>query len=100
MKFTQLAASAVAGIIFLPTVASAGPLLHQLNHQDRRIYSGVKNGSLTYKETHRLETREAAIRAQRIQYIKSGGRLTASEALRLDHELDRQSHNIYQQKHD
>jgi hypothetical protein len=100
MKLSQFATSAVASLILFPSVASAGPLLHRLNHQDRRVYEGVQNGSLNYREVQRLENREDAIQAQRAKDIRDGGRLTPFEAAKLNWRLDRQSRYIYNQKHD
>jgi hypothetical protein len=100
MKTYQLFTALIASIIAFPTVASAGPLMNRLENQDQRIYKGSQNGSLTYPEYQRLENRSDAIQAQRARDIRDGGRLTASEALRLDRKLDRQSRRIYKQKHD
>ncbi len=88
------------GAIAFPAVAFAGPLGDRLRHQDKRIYSGVENGSLTYQEYRNLERREAFIRAQRARDIRDGGGLTAHERVRLNQRLNHQSHQIYKQKHD
>jgi hypothetical protein len=100
MKLYQLVAPMIAGVIAFPTVASAGPLLNRLENQDRRIYEGSRNGSLTYNEYKRLENRADLIQAQRARDIRDGGGLTYHEAIKLNRELNRQSHRIYQQKHD
>lgn len=100
MKTYQLVASLIAGVIAFPTIASAGPLANRLNNQDRRIYNGSQNGSLTYQEYQRLENRSDAIQAQRARDIRDGGGLTPYEAIKLDRKLDRQSYRIYRQKHD
>jgi peptidoglycan hydrolase CwlO-like protein len=101
MKTYQWIGSLIASVIIaFPTVASAGPLANRLHNQDQRIYNGTKNGSLTYQEYQRLEKRADAIQAQRARDIRDGGGLTAYESLKLDRKLDRQSHRIYQQKHD
>jgi hypothetical protein len=100
MKPYQLVASLIAGVIFFPSVASAGPLLNRLENQDQRIYKGSQNGSLTYNEYKRLENRADAIQAQQARDIRDGGGLTPYEAIKLDWKLNRQSHLIYRQKHD
>lgn len=100
MKFYQLVAPMIAGIVAFPTVASAGPLLNRLENQDQRIYQGSQNGSLTYNEYKRIENRSDAIQAQRARDIQDGGGLTRYEAIKLDRKLNRQSHRIYRQKHD
>jgi hypothetical protein len=100
MKYLQLTAAVIAGAIAFPTVAAAGPLQNRLNHQDKRIYNGVQNGSLTTREYKNLERRDDAIQAQRARDIRDGGGLTPFEARKLNWKLDRQSYRIYQQKHD
>jgi hypothetical protein len=100
MKRLSLTAAIIACAIAFPTIASAGPLQNRLNHQNKRIYNGVQNGSLSLKEYQRLEHREDAIQAQRAKDIRDGGGLTPLEAFKLNWRLNQQSHRIYQQKHD
>jgi hypothetical protein len=100
MKINLWIAAAIASIIAFPTVASAGTLAHRLENQDRRIYRGSQNGSLTYQEYQRLEHRSDAIQAQRARDLRDGGELTPYEAIKLDRMLNQQSRRIYKQKHD
>jgi hypothetical protein len=100
MRYLPLAAVLIAGAIAFPSIASAGPLQTRLNHQDRRIYTGVQNGSLTLHEYRRLEHRGDVLQARRARDIRDGGGLTPREAFRLNRSLNQQSHRIYQQKHD
>jgi hypothetical protein len=100
MKYLTLTAALIAGAIAFPTIASAGPLQTRLNHQDRRIYAGVQNGSLNLHEYRRLEHRGDVLQARRARDLRDGGGLTPREALHLNRQLNQQSHQIYQQKHD
>jgi hypothetical protein len=100
MKPCLVIASLIAGVIVFPSTASAGPLVNRLENQSLRIYKGSQNGSLTYNEYRRIENHADAIQAQRVRDIRDGGGLTPYEAIMLDRKLNRQSHRIYQQKHD
>jgi Ni/Co efflux regulator RcnB len=86
-------------VVFAPLAAQAGQLNNRLNRQDARIYQGVKNGSLTPKEYHRLDKLEDKNEAARLRAIKSGGKLTYSERHRLNHRLNNTSKAIYRAKH-
>lgn len=100
MKPYLIVTSLITGLLVFPSVASAGPLLNRLENQNLRIYKGSQYGSLTYHEYKQLEKHADAIQAQRARDIRDGGGLTPYEAMKLDQRLNRQSHRIYQQKHD
>jgi hypothetical protein len=100
MKRLSLTTALMTCAITFPTVAAAGPLQTRLNHQDKRMYEGVENGSLTFHEYQKLENREDAIQAQRAKDLRDGGGLTPFEAFKLNWRLNQQSQRIYQQKHD
>ncbi|HJQ57873.1 MAG TPA: hypothetical protein VJ890_13245 [Vineibacter sp.] len=68
-------------------------------HQDRRVYRGVQDGSLTPREYQWLERRDARIDAFEAR-AKADGVVTPRERARLDGVLDRQSAAIYRQRHD
>lgn len=68
-------------------------------NQDRRMYSGVQDGSLTPREYQRLERRDARIEGYEAR-AKSDGTVTPRERARLNGMLDRQSAAIYRQRHD
>jgi hypothetical protein len=68
-------------------------------HQDRRMYHGAQDGSLTPREYQWLERRDARIDAFEAR-AKSDGTVTPQERARLDRMLDRQSRAIYRQRHD
>lgn len=86
-------------VVFLPLAAQAGQLNNRLERQERRIYNGVKNGSITPKEYKRLEKREDKLEAARLRAIHSGGKLTPAEKHRLNHRLNNTSQAIYRAKH-
>ena len=92
-----------AVLMALPLVAAAGtrdPGVNQRQHnQQHRIQQGAKSGELTRGETRRLETEQRQIRHEEARY-KSDGQLTRAERADLQHDLNRSSRHIYNQKHD
>jgi Ni/Co efflux regulator RcnB len=86
-------------VIFAPFAAQAGQIQQRMNHQETRIYQGVKNGSISPKEYRHLERREDRIEAARFRAARSGGKLTKAEKYRLNHRLNNVSHSIYHDKH-
>lgn len=69
-------------------------------YQAQRIERGERNGALTWRESERIERQSARIERQEDRYRMSGGRFTPAERARIQRELDRQSRQIYRQKHD
>lgn len=69
------------------------------HHQQQRIGQGVRSGELTRGETHRLEREQRHIRQEERRY-KSDGVLTRAERADLQHDQNRASRHIYQEKHD
>lgn len=67
--------------------------------QKQRIRQGVRSGELTRRETARLTTQQAAIRAYEARARATGG-VSCRERNRLDNMLDRAGRDIYSQKHD
>ena len=69
-------------------------------HQEKRIAEGVENGSLTPRETAKLETQEAKLQAEKHDMREdNGGKLTAKEKVRLNNQQNRLSREIYRKKH-
>ena len=68
-------------------------------HQQQRIKQGMKSGELTRHEARELRDEQRDIK-QLEQAYKSDGKLTNAERKDLQHELNQQSRDIYQQKHD
>ena len=70
-------------------------------NQQKRIAKGVANGSLTPKETARIEHNEAKINKEVRQDRKeNGGNLTNKEKAKVNRQQNRVSKEIYNQKHD
>ncbi len=90
------------GMMLLTSVAFAqDPTIAQRkeNQQDR-IANGVKNGSLTPKETANLENKEAALNKEtRADRKANGGNLTNNEKKQINRQQNRLSRNIYNDKH-
>jgi hypothetical protein len=86
------------------TLTSAPAFAQNLNkreaRQQQRIAEGIENGSLTPKETARLEKQEARIKQLQAKDRQSGGGLSDKERDELNHLLNTESHRIYAQKHD
>lgn len=84
------------------STASAGTYSPRIDrreaNQQRRIYQGIKSGSLTPKETYRLQRQQGSINAQEARF-KSDGNLTNRERRVLHHRLNNASKNIYRAKH-
>ena len=98
------ASKIVAAVCFtLPLVAfaqTATPRVDQRQiNQEARIEQGAQSGSLTQRETKRLEAGQ-----QHVQNVenkaKADGVVTGQERARMDHAQDVQSRHIYTQKHD
>src|SRR5271167_3729351 len=69
------------------------------NQQDR-IAQGVKSGQLTAGETAHLENNEAKINHEvRSDRAANGGKLTAQEKKQVNRQQNRQSRQIYRDKH-
>jgi hypothetical protein len=69
-------------------------------YQQKRIAEGVENGSLTSRETAKLETQEAKLQAEKHDMREdNGGKLTAKEKVKLNSQQNRLSREIYRKKH-
>jgi hypothetical protein len=79
--------------------AEAGRIGNRQERQQQRIAGGVAGGSLTARETARLERREAGLNRS-IARMRSDGGLTRNERFRIEKRQDRISRGIYRQKHD
>jgi hypothetical protein len=95
--------TAVAGMLIGATgIASADEKIHdRKENQQDRIANGVKNGSLTPRETAHLEHREAKLNHEiRTERKQNGGNLTNNEKAQVNRQQNRLSRSIYRQKHD
>ena len=88
-----------------PGVVDPGhPRVNQVNrrqtNQQRRIGNGVKNGSLSPRETAHLERREGSVqRRERRDMAAHNGHLTKAEQVRINRQQNRISKSIYKDKH-
>ena len=67
-------------------------------HQQRRIAHGVRSGELTGKEVKHLEHGEAKIEKDREKALQDG-HLSLKEREKLQHEENKESHKIFEAKH-
>ncbi len=97
MKTIILAAMAS---VFVAGSAMAGtPLVDKRqNGQAHRIYNGVQNGQLTFRETGQLLRGHARIHRKEWQY-KSDGLVTPGERVKLFRMQTRQDRRIFRKKH-
>lgn len=113
-SFLVLAASGLllAGSAAAQTKNAAGPgavdpghpRVNQVNRrqtrQQKRIAQGVKNGSLSPKETAHLEKREASVqRQEQRDMAKHNGHLSKAEQRQLNRRQNHISRSIYKDKH-
>ena len=99
-KQTLLAAGFIALLVFsVNSVSYAGIVKKREKNQQKRIAQGVESGELNKKEAARLERNAAKIENKRERFL-SDGSLSAREKAKLQHDLNRQSRAIHQQKHD
>jgi hypothetical protein len=99
----HVARIAMIGIV---TLAVATPAFAQETRADRRqdrqelrIDKGVQSGSLTPRETRKLERGQNHVEKVETR-AQADGMVTAREKVRLEHAQDVQSKRIYRQKHD
>jgi hypothetical protein len=96
-----LTVGAAALTVITPSLVGAQTVREREQHQQQRIGSGVKDGTLSPAETSRLEKREAELQAQiKADKSSNGGKLTPAERKQIQHELDQISKRIYAAKHD
>ena len=95
---------AAAGLLLGSTgivSADEGTIKDRKENQQKRIGNGVKNGSLTPKETARLENKQAKLNQEiRTERQANGGNLTNKEKAQVNRQQNRLSKDIYKQKHD
>ncbi|MGB6678720.1 MAG: hypothetical protein WBE44_18635 [Terriglobales bacterium] len=80
------------------------PRVNQVNgreaNQQNRIANGVKNGSLTPKQTSNLENREASVQnREKKDMAAHNGHLTKAEQNGINRQQNRISKSIYKDKH-
>ena len=88
-----------------PGVVDPGhPRVNQVNgretNQQNRIANGVKNGSLSPKQTSNLEKREANVQnREKKDMAAHNGHLTKAEQSGINRQQNRISKSIYKDKH-
>jgi len=100
MRIASIAAVVSLGLALSSAPAFAQNLNKREARQQHRIAEGIENGSLTPRETARLERQEARIRDLQARDRRSGGGLSPQERRELNRLLNTESHRIYVQKHD
>ncbi|MGB7586018.1 MAG: hypothetical protein WBM11_14335 [Terriglobales bacterium] len=117
-KLTQSLLVLAAAMLFVgvsaaqTTASGAGPGVVDPGHprvnevngrqevQQQRIANGVKNGSLSPRETSNLEKREASVqRREQRDMARNGGHLTKAEQNGINRQQNRISRSIYKDKH-
>jgi len=78
--------------------ARADEVNSRIDNQRDRIEQGVDNGSLTRSEASKLRRQDAQIARERHRMAKNG--LNQHERQVLNHDLNRESNHIYDQRHD
>lgn len=88
--------------LFTPAVhawQAYDPFIRQrMGRQEHRVNQGIASGRLTAGETARLLDMQARIRTEEMA-MKSNGRLTGRERIRLHRDLNHSNRAIYRMKH-
>ena len=77
-----------------------GKIQQRKEKQQERIGKGVENGSLTPRETGRIERQESKLNKEIRRDRKDGGGLTNKEKAKINRQQNKLSKEIYNQKHD
>lgn len=100
MKQIQILVVAVLAVPMLAFAQANTPIVDQRQaYQEQRINQGAASGSLTQRETNRLERGQQHVDNMENQ-AKSDGVVTRGERFRLHEAQERQNDRIYRQKHD
>jgi hypothetical protein len=91
-----------AGLIAGTTGITFADDIHQRKvNQQERIGNGVKNGTLSPRETANLENKEARLNHEiHHDRVQNGGNLTNKEKAQVNRQQDRLSRQIHKDKHD
>jgi hypothetical protein len=80
--------------------AAAGEVQNRIHMQQHRIHAGVRSGEISHRQAKHDERRLAQIRRERNRDVRrNGGTLTGRQAHRINKQLNRNSHAIYDQRH-
>jgi hypothetical protein len=100
MTLSKTAVSIAVGALFaLPALAqNTADVVQRDVNQQQRIEQGLKSGQLSTKEAAQLEKGEARIEKME-QRAESDGKLTDAEKRRIEQAQNKESKEIYQDKH-
>ncbi len=103
MKKTQAVLAALLAISFATvTFAQDHPMSpkHRLHRQRDRVKEGVKDGSITPQEHAKLAREGHHINQERKRDLaRDGGKLTPEDRAKLEHQENKRSAEVYQDKH-
>ena len=100
MILTLAAAGLLAGVTGTAFADEPGRIQQRKENQQRRIGNGVKNGTLSPKETVNLEKKEGALNREiHNDRVENGGNLTNKEKAQINRQQNRLSRDIYRDKH-
>lgn len=92
--------ASLVGLTAMSSTAFAGEVDQRQAEQQRRIEQGVQNGSMSPRETARVEHQEAAVRREiNRDRRQNGGRLTGREKAKINRQENKMSGEIYRDKH-
>lgn len=95
-----LALSLLASIGVAGSALAEGRIQERKENQQDRIAQGVRSGSLTPRETARLENHEARLNGEiRDMRQDNGGKLTPHDRRIVNRQQNRLSRQIYRDKH-
>ena len=78
-----------------------GRIQQRKENQQARIGNGVKNGTLSPRETVNLENKEGALNHEiHHDRVQNGGNLTNKEKAQVNRQQNHLSRQIYKDKHD
>ena len=100
MRNLKIMSAMLCGIVAIAAVPAEARIDKRQGNQQQRIGKGVANGSLTARETYRLERQQAGIARLEARSRSDGNGLNLRERPRIEQRQDRASRNIYRQKHD
>jgi hypothetical protein len=102
MRFVRIVTVAVLGLSLSGGFAFANDrrIDRRQANQQHRIAEGIENGTLSPRETARLERQEARINQLEARMRQDGDGLSPKERAELNRLLNTESHRIYAAKHD
>jgi hypothetical protein len=100
MKLFKRVVAALVGVGIAAGAAQAQNLDQRHYNQQRRVEQGIRHGSVTPREAHRIEHQQRSIDRQEARLRdRNGGHLTRYDRARLRHRENRASRHIYRAKH-